>query len=385
MILDVGHRRPEGAADQWVERALRWEPPVLPGLSAATVRRWRDLPTWMPPEAAVLCRHRELDGPRRVHSNSRQPPPGCALEFDLGFVRQHGAPGADRLLTGDGLFWIDADEDALPAGVEALGYVEQAPLPMLDVLEVRALPGTGQHVLVAGPDDPLAGSATPVTALGWIESLPVQPRRPLDRSGRWGLRALVRVSDPARWRHTYLVDPPERPAGAVGLGGLWHARARGFVPLHTGPDGRLRSPLAQPRGVAGSWRESVRWVGAPLSWSSRPRPWALRATASRVRHAVRQPRSAGDGTGGAPLGWLRAAPARGWSPLFSASHPALPDQFVTRSELEAHDLGFHVDGILGYACDDGADRYQHEQPREVLWGSRFGHGRRYVEGPARRA
>jgi hypothetical protein len=56
----------------------------------------------------------------------------------------------------------------------------------------------------------------------------------------------------------------------------------------------------------------------------------------------------------------------------------LGDQYVGRSELEANDLGFRIDGVLGYICDVGAD--QPVRPADVLWGSRFGRGRRTVEG-----
>ena len=82
-----------------------------------------------------------------------------------------------------------------------------------------------------------------------------------------------------------------------------------------------------------------------------------------------------------PLGWLRTEPAYGWSPLFSATHPALADQFVTRSEIEATDLGYRVDGVLGYVCDVSADPPR-EVPGEILWTSRFGRRRRVTEGHA---
>ena len=81
------------------------------------------------------------------------------------------------------------------------------------------------------------------------------------------------------------------------------------------------------------------------------------------------------------LGYLRREPSPGWSPLFSAVHPALPDQYVTRSELEATDMGYRVEGILGYVLDRWADRSRDALPAEVKWASRFGQQRRYHEGP----
>ena len=41
-------------------------------------------------------------------------------------------------------------------------------------------------------------------------------------------------------------------------------------------------------------------------------------------------------------------------------------------------MGYRVEGVLGHIADIGAARAP--GPREVLWGSRFGKSRRYVEG-----
>jgi hypothetical protein len=84
------------------------------------------------------------------------------------------------------------------------------------------------------------------------------------------------------------------------------------------------------------------------------------------------------------VGYLRGEPCPGWSPLFSAVHPALPDQYVTRSELEATDMGYRVEGVLGYVLDKWADRSREALPAEVKWASRFGQRRRYLEGPTTR-
>jgi hypothetical protein len=84
------------------------------------------------------------------------------------------------------------------------------------------------------------------------------------------------------------------------------------------------------------------------------------------------------------LGYLKRDPATGWSGLFSAVHPALGDQYVTRSELEAIDMGYAIEGILGYVIDRFANRGRDVPLAEVKWASHFGQRRRYVEGPVTR-
>ena len=81
------------------------------------------------------------------------------------------------------------------------------------------------------------------------------------------------------------------------------------------------------------------------------------------------------------LGYMRGEPPPGWSPLFSAIHPLLPDQYITRSELEAIDMGYRVEGVLGYVLDGGLIARRRLSLAEVKWARRFGQGRRYVEGP----
>src|SRR5581483_823688 len=107
-------------------------------------------------------------------------------------------------------------------------------------------------------------------------------------------------------------------------------------------------------------RALARWSLAPLGWTEgQPRAWAARAALGRGRAlASRQARVRGIGarSGGATIGYLRREPAPGWSPLYCARHPALADQYVTRSELEAADLGYEIEGVLGYAIDRLAAR-----------------------------
>lgn len=381
MRVELGHPVPADSAEALIRRSMRTEPPILPKLRPDTVRRWKGLPTWMPPESVVLCRHRQIGGELRTHLATRRPPAGFGLEFDLGFLNRHAVPGTLRLVVRDGSLELDDGHAALSDPKAALGFVEQAPLAMLDVLEVRALHTTGQHVLAAGADDPLIPVSTPVSTLGWIEAFPIQPKELDVQTGGRGLRTLVRVQDDRRWRHAYTVDPAPAPEPAIRLGGLLPREADGFTPLVALPDGRLRSGLLTPAEPSRSL-DAARWVAAPLGWARPPRAWAARATASRAVKIASATAARSDGAGEETLGWLRSEPANGWSPLFSASHPALPDQFVTRSELEAKDLGYRVDGVLGHVADAVADGVGAGGQDEILWTSRFGRRRRLIEGHA---
>ena len=56
------------------------------------------------------------------------------------------------------------------------------------------------------------------------------------------------------------------------------------------------------------------------------------------------------------------------------------DRFLTRSALEATDLGYRVEGVAGHVEDSLADRGPVPGP-DIPWASRFGRGARYAEGP----
>lgn len=386
MRVSCAYRVPEDRAQRAVQRAVAWEAPALPHASGQLVPRWAHTPTWTPPGTILLVRHRSLDGGRCVVTNDRVPPPGFAIEFDLGLVHAFAQPGTARLVATDDGFFTTPFEGELADGLRALGHVEQAPLPMLEGLELRRDPDTGQVTLVAGPADPLYARAEPVGHVGFIESYPINPREPLDVRVDRDLLTLVREVDERAWRHRYAAVP-ERGEG-VALGGIWARPRPDTTPLWRDPDGTIGSDLLAPARCVPGAGAVLRWTAAPLAWAGRRLPaWALRAAASRVRAvATRAPAelvaAAGRRGGGrAVIGHLRREPAPGWSQLFSARHPVLPDQYLTRSELEARDMGYVVEGIVGYVADRRADTDPTAMPREIKWASRFGHRRRYVEGP----
>ena len=68
----------------------------------------------------------------------REPPPNYQLEFDLGVLHRFALPGTRRLVDDVRDLTLTDEQNELPDELHGLGYVEQAPLPMLEVLELRA-------------------------------------------------------------------------------------------------------------------------------------------------------------------------------------------------------------------------------------------------------
>jgi len=372
-------------AEAWVQRAVSWQVPRLPGLTAGAVRRWETAATWIPPETGALTRHRALDRDDWIVTLDREPPPGYRVEFDLGVVHRFALPGTRRLVGEGDTFALTDDENELVGDRRPLGYVEQAPLPLLEPLELRRMPGSGTHVLVAGPADPLYEIAEHVTTIGWIEPFPINPRWTKLHVGPWGAVALRRYVDSGAWRHRYRVGAPDGEQDGVSLGSLLREPGDAVIPLRLRADGRVETELVRPSRMSRDPRLAGRWVVAPLSWSGGvPPAWAQRATGTRARRLLKLWADRGPLTNGRrqaeTLGWLRRTPATGYSPLFSATHPVTGDQLVTRSELEATDLGYRLDGLLGHVFDAGVDHPTDLEATTVLWGSRFGRGRRYLEG-----
>lgn len=384
--IDLGARRAGAADEERTRRSLAWEAPWLPGLRESTVPRWETGATWIPPGTKPLVRHRSDDGARVVVSHDRRAPEGFHIEFDLGVVHTHGELGARRLIMlPEGPTTIGY-EGELADGLDDLGYVEAAPLPMLLALRVVLDPVSGQAIPVAGPADPMWERGEDLGLLGWIEGFPIEPRRALDLRNAWGLAPLLRTMDLTSWRHRYDRGPAAAaaPGDAVALGGLWTREpGPGLVALRRDAAGFLSTDLLPRPDASADPAAQARWVAAPLGWTDRRvRAWALRASAARARAlGATTLRGPGPGAGAATvLGHLRRAPADGYTPLFSATHPALGDQFATRSEIEANDLGYRIDGVLGHIADALSTAGSGDVAREVPWGSRFGQRRRYVEG-----
>jgi hypothetical protein len=354
--LNLTYDRDGDRSDLAVRDTVASQGPLLPELTPGTVRRWKSSEAWMPPGTQPLCRHIELGGDRRIVSNDPEPPAGYKLEFELGSLLEQAAPDTRRLVQSGQDFELSDDQNFLGTHRHAYGYVEQQPLPLLERLELRLAPDTGQPVLVAGPDDPLFDLAEPVEGLGWIEAHPILPRRDLPHAGPWGVDTLWRHVDPDSLRHRYAMDPADGVPTAA-LGSLFRHPAADLVALRLRDDGRLASDMARPGRASRDPREIGHWVVAPLRGADRKATReSSREAATRLRQLALHPgaRKLTDG-GGIVLGWLRTTDSPGCSPLLSATHLATGDQLVTCSAHEALEHGYSLDGVLGYVLNAGAN------------------------------
>ena len=145
-----------------------------------------------------------------------------------------------------------------------MGYVEQQPLPMLEGLELRRVPETGQEILVAGAEDPLIYDSEQVAVLGWIEAYPILPRAgDMLHTGPWAVVSLRRQVDRRTWRHRYRGRPAGRGADGVELGSLLRHPGPGAVALRLRSDGRLASELCSRAAPAATRARSA------AGWPSR--------------------------------------------------------------------------------------------------------------------
>jgi hypothetical protein len=373
-----GAPRHEGIATQ----RLAWQHPEHAGLPEDVPRRVGP-GKWYPLGTVVLVRHRGPRGHVKL-SNSYAEPRGYRIDRVMGFVQRDPQPSTRQLTKLDDELHVSDSHGEVPVDHVLLGHIEQLPYVLLVPVELRRLHGSGQVVLVSGEDDPMRHESDHVAMVGWVEAAPIAPLGPIEHTATWGLAAIARRLDRPARRHVYdtLADGADPVAGTVRLGGVWSRPfgAEGsMVALRRTADGRLRTELTAPRAGGPSLAQGARWVGAPVRWAG-PR-WSSRAVAGRAVRLARSadPRRRGSAAGdGEVVGWLRRDAAPGCSPLFSATHPVVGDQVVTRTEMEASDLGYVVDGILGYAADARADRPPAFD--EIPWASKFGRGRRYVEG-----
>jgi hypothetical protein len=375
-----GEPRDRGIATQ----RLAWQEPEHPGLPADFPRRVGP-GRWFPLATVVLARHRSPDGHVKF-SNSYAEPRGYHLNRLMGFVQRDPQPSTRQITKLDDELFVADSHGEVPADHVLLGHVDQLPYSMLVPLELRRLHHSGQVVLVGDERDPMRHESDYVSTVGWVEAAPIEPLGPIEHTASWGLATLTRRLDREARRHRYDVLPGTPVAGetpgATRLGGVWDrpfGAEDAMVALERTGDGRLRSVLAASRAGRPTLLQGARWAGAPVRWTG-PR-WSTRAVAGRAVRLARSGGAQGDGgSAGAHevVGWLRREPAPGCTPLFSATHPVVGDQFVTRSEMEASDLGYLVDGVLGHVADRGADRPPVFE--ELPWASRFGRGRRYVEG-----
>ena len=185
-------------------------PAALPGLEADSFARSQG--AWTPSESSVLYRHRRIGSEERHQSVHAAPPPGFELDHVLGAARLFTPPGTTKLYaTQGGSFLTTAlPEAAAMIGPDDrfLGSLETVGFLGLDGLLLAIMHATGQHVLVAGRDDPLLGAVDVQAELGWVEPVPLRPRAVVPADSTFGLTGLFRSLDLAARRHRYGVGGP---------------------------------------------------------------------------------------------------------------------------------------------------------------------------------
>jgi Glycosyl transferase family 2 len=310
------------------------QPPLLPEQEHRSPRRWDPEEGWTPPATKFLCRHIATDGSHRMVADHLGAPPGYILEFILGAIHRDAAPGLRRLVYSNHSYSLTDEQGQLGDERHPLGWVDQEALPLLDRLELRTMPKTGEVVVVAGERDPLWSVAEPAGELGWVEPLPLNPQEEPHHLGPWGAIGLRRVDGPDEHRHRYAVGKE-----GTYLGGLYPRHGEGLVALRLRADGRLATDLASPGRASRNPRRIAGWVAGGEERGS-----IATRTVSLARRNARGP---SDGAG-EPLGWLRTSGAREFFPLFSTTHPVIGDQLVTARPEVALARGYLIDGALGY-------------------------------------
>ncbi|HKZ12523.1 MAG TPA: glycosyltransferase family A protein, partial [Solirubrobacterales bacterium] len=229
--------------------------PRLPEQERRSVRRWSASEGWTPPATSFLCRHIATDGSHRMVADHLGSPPGYILEFILGAIHRDAAPGLRRLVHGNHNFTLTDEQGPLGDDRHPLGYVDQQPLPLLDPLELRRMPESGEIVLVAGERDPLYAIAEPLGELGWVEPLPLNPQEAEHHLGPWRALDLRRLTE-VGGGHSYTLG-----ADGTYLGGLFPRPGQDLVALRLRTDGRLVTDLAAPGRASRDPRKLARWVG----------------------------------------------------------------------------------------------------------------------------
>jgi glycosyltransferase involved in cell wall biosynthesis len=364
--LDVNVPSPEDRSEAAMRHTIAHLKPRLPELTPGTIRRWKQPEPWTPPQTQLLCRHLDLRTGLRKMSPDKESPGDHRLEHVLGCVQLFPAPGMRRLIHAEHSYKLVEDQGGLAEGEYEMGYVEQEPFVLMEPLELRRVPASGQEVLVAGTDDPLIHGSELIEGLGWIEAYPILPRaRDILHTGPWAVVSLRRRVDYTTWRHGYTVAQHGEAVEGVELGSLGRYPGPEMVALRLRSDGRLASELCVPGRASRDPRKIGRWLAEPLRADARPATQA-KGAGSRLRHFATDYRSRRlADQEGEVLGYLPRQNMSGTSTLYSTVHPVTGDQLVTRSPEEATAAGYVMDGILGAIFDP--PRATATPPAEMPW------------------
>lgn len=372
------------------------QPPALPGAVLDSDAHGGG-PSWYPAFTAPLVRSQRFGFEEWAVTATAAAPAGFNPEYYLGVVHLRSLQGTHRVVRDGERGWSTVAPGLEPTGEEmeaSLGYVDQVAFTMLEPLLVCRHARTGAPLMICGEDDPLHGAVEwpPLAVLGYIDRLPVNPRKvPTSPPSRAWLRGVVRTVDPHERRHR--VGLGEVPAGQAPweLGALLDRDPGDGIAASLDSAGRLHTgayaPTRHPFDVA----RTLRWVGAPATWRGFGRPRArMRAIARRgaeaVRHVTARPGIAAAGAPARPDAWLLRDPGVDRHPLYSAVHPVTADQLVTRDPSEPRELGYGPVRLLGYALTLAPVTGMLRRPHvSIPWGSRFGEALTRSEDPSRDA
>lgn len=331
---------------------------------------------WRPPETRVLYRHRHSPSGRYLYSNSEDPPPDSVLDMALGALRQHPLQGTVSLVCASGERALAIGEPREQDDPSLLGFMEQAPLPLLDELRLARHRRTGEEVLLAGSADPLVNETDAPRTIGYIEPYPIHPRLLPHLDVGYGLLGLVRTVDYDARRHRYGAGqfPAGVPAGE--LGALLAEHAPDTDPLWIDDQGQVTVAGRTLTNGRPSLRGAMQWTAAPLTWSGMGRfTPKLRASARRAYDSTRFLMSAraNGAHPGDPAGYLLRSATPRSVPLYAAVHPVTGDQLLSNTTGEPTSLGYHHITLLGYLVAQAPVTGRRGEIRVAApWASRFG-------------
>lgn len=333
------------------DAVFRESPAALSECPPGVPYRLSSTTSWRPPQTRLLCRYRHHHSGHYVHTNRTAPSDGWEVDHVLGCVREFPLAGTTSLLLREderGFVFGEATDLSDPS---LLGFIEQTPLPLFDPLLSGRDPRTGQRVLVAGGEDPLAASLEEAAVVGYVEPYPIRPRVPAHIDVTYGLVGLVRAVDLEARCHRYGAGLVPAGLAAGELGALLAEPTGECDPLWVDEDGRVFAAGQLSLDSRPSLRTALRWTGDPLTWRrfSRPGP-RLRASARRALDSARvlafPPPS--NGHPREPSGYLLRSPTSRTVPLHAAIHPVTGDLLLSTQPSEAVSLGYQEVPLLGH-------------------------------------
>jgi glycosyltransferase involved in cell wall biosynthesis len=356
--------------------------PALPALLPDAVRRWGQSTWWMPPQTKLLVRHRAIESEDRAVTNGPSPP-GFTPEWVLGSVHVNGPVGTAELrVGGETGFTVIPDEDGgaprlrEPRHPDSLGFIEQAPLALLDALQIAWFPPAQQWVLLTSTD-PMQQHVEDRRWVGYVEAYPNHPELapPTQHTYGLGLTPLLRTVDRSTRRHRYGVGSTLAGELSMELGEMHTERQPDSVAVWLVDDRVLAEDL-NPSAPRPDARTLLRYVASPMKWRKEATlsvPESARGVLERAVDTLRPVIRSSSVPAEPPDGFLWRTEGDGRRAIYAARHPVTGDQLVTPWPTEAADMGYVDAQLLGYLWTSTASTGTRDRRHvDVPWASRFG-------------